>query len=126
MRHFPLVATVGIVLSMAGCKSATETVWSADTQSSDHAWLAIAHRENTTGPGINAQYMIVQMKQANIPDGKRVEVLVLDEGGEPTRDLKMAWETPSHLHVTYRGNPTVLFQAVKAFGMDVQVERLPG
>jgi hypothetical protein len=85
----------------------------------------MAHRDNTTGPGINAQYMIVEMKQNNIPNGKPVEVLVLDEGGEPTRDLKMIWDSPSHLHLTYRGNPEVLFQAVKAFGKDVRVEELP-
>jgi len=68
--------------------------------------------------------MIVEIKQNNIPHGEPVEVLDLDEGSEPTRDLKMTWESPSRLDITYRGDPDVLFQAVRAFGMDVTVEKL--
>jgi hypothetical protein len=64
------------------------------------------------------------MKQ-NIPNSAAVPVLMFDEGPDSTRDLKMNWTSPQNLDITYRGDPPITFQAIKAFGKDVTVEKLP-
>ena len=84
--------------------------------------MALAHTENTAGPGINAQYTIIEIKP-NFKEAKPVEVLDFDEGAAKVRDLKMDWRS-SELHITYRGDAVIIFQAVKAIGQDISVERL--
>jgi hypothetical protein len=64
------------------------------------------------------------MKQ-NISSSTPIEVLEFDEGPDNVHDLKMTWPSPNHLDITYRGNPPITFQAIKAFGKDVTVEQLP-
>jgi len=66
------------------------------------------------------------MKQ-NIPNGEPAQVLMFgdDDGSNSIHDLKMSWPSPQHLDITYRGDTPVSFQAIKAFGKDVTVEKLP-
>jgi hypothetical protein len=125
MKTIRIIAVTMVLntIALMGCESATKTVWLAQSKSSDGAWLAMAHTENTDGPGINAQYTTVEMKQ-NISTTSPIEVLVLDEDEQAVRDLKMNWISPDHLDITYRGDPQILFQAIKAFGKDVTVEHL--
>lgn len=35
--------------------------------------------------------------------------------------VEMNWLTPSHLELAYKGNQTVVFQAIKCFGIDITV-----
>ena len=122
IQHVMLAIGV-IIIALVGC-NAQKTIWSAEVKSSDGAWLARAHTDNIDGPGINAQYTIVEMQQT-FPNARPVEVLELDEGTSAVRDLRMNWISPSHLDITYRGNPEILFQAVIAFEKTVTVEHLP-
>lgn len=64
------------------------------------------------------------MKQ-NISNSESLEVLQFDEGPDSVHDLKMNWPSPNHLDITYRGDPPITFQAIKAFGKDITVEQLP-
>ena len=48
-----------------------------------------------------------------------------DDGTDPVHDLKMNWPSSKHLDITYLGKTPVTFQAIKAFGKDVTVEKLP-
>jgi len=54
---------------------------------------------------------------------KPVDILDFDDDPEAPTDMQAHWISPSHLQITYRGNPKINFQAIKAFGMDVSVER---
>jgi hypothetical protein len=113
--------------SLAGCHSANETMWSARSASSDQAWLALARTEHTNhGFGGESVWTTVEMKQ-NIRNGEPVQVLMFadDDGSNSIRDLKMNWSTSQHLNITYRGDTPITFQAIKAFGKDVTVEKLP-
>ena len=124
LRTARLMSYAICLIALTACKSATETSWTAQSKSPDGAFIAVSHTENTDGPGINAQYTEVEMRQT-FDGAKPVTILTLDEGGEPVKNLTMNWVSPSHLHVSYGGNPTVLFEAVKAFGLDVSVQQVP-
>ncbi len=69
---------------------------------------------------------MVEMKQ-DIPNGESVQVLMFDQDGgpDPVHDIRMNWASPQNLNITYRGNTPITFQAIKAFGKDVTVEKLP-
>jgi hypothetical protein len=113
-------------LAFAGCRAPNGTMWSATSASSDQAWLASARKEHTNhGFGGESVWTIVEMKQ-NIPDGEPVQVLMFaeDDGPDSVHDLKMSWPSPQHLDITYRGKTPITFQAIKAFGKDVTVEKL--
>jgi hypothetical protein len=120
-----LAISLAAFLALVGCHTANEITWSAQSSSSDHAWLALAHTQHTNhGFGGESVGTIVEMKQ-NISNGGPVEVLEFDEGPDSVHDLKMNWPSPDHLYITYRGDSPIIFQAIKAFGKDVTVERLP-
>jgi hypothetical protein len=111
-------------LPFAGCRAPNETTWLAQSLSPDRAWLALAHSEYTNhGFGGESVWTIVEMKQ-NISTGVPVEILEFSEGPDSIHDLKMNWPSPNHLDITYRGDPPITFQAIKAFGKDVTVEQL--
>jgi len=121
----PAIALIGVSLALVSCREPNETTWSIQSSSSDQAWLASAHSEHTNhGFGGESVWTTVETKQ-NIPNSKPVEVLLFEEGPDSVHDLKMNWPSPDHLDITYRGNPPITFQAIKAFGKDVTVEKLP-
>jgi hypothetical protein len=123
-RNFILTLAGLWCFSLTSCSAPNETTWSAQSLSPDHAWLALAHSEHTNhGFGGESVWTIVEMKQ-NISNGAPVQVLEFDEGPDSVHDLKMNWPSPNHLDITYRGDPPITFQAIKAFGKDVTVERL--
>ena len=124
-RKSILTIAASLLMSLVGCHQANEVTWSVQTTSSDHAWLALAHSEHTNhGFGGESAWTIVEMKQ-NISSSKPVEVLEFEEGPNSVQDLKMNWPSPDHLDITYRGNPPITFQAIKAFGKQITVEKLP-
>ena len=120
------LALAGLCVALIiGCGKANETTWSARSASPDRGWLALAHSEHTNlGFGADSAWTIVELKQ-NIPNGAPLEVLQFDEGPDSVHDLKMNWPAPDHLDITYRSDAPITFQAIKAFGNDVTVEKLP-
>jgi len=124
VRIASCLTTVALCSALLGCETANKVIWNAQSKSPDGAWLALAHTENVDGPGINAQWTMVEMKQ-NLNTTQPVMILNFDEDEGAVKDLKMNWVTSSHLDVTYRGNAPVTFQAIKAFSKDITVEHLP-
>jgi hypothetical protein len=123
-RQFGLALT-GAVVFLIGCQRASEVTWSAQSKSADGTWLALARTEHTEhGLGGESQNTIVEMKQNN-PGSKPVQVLVFDEGPQSAKGLIMTWPSTHHLDIRYRGDVPIIFQASKAFGNEVTVERLP-
>jgi len=122
-----LTIAIFCFLSVIGCKVANEATWSAQSASPDNAWLATASTEHTNhGFGGESVWTTVEMKQ-NISKGKPVQILMFgdDDGPDHIHDLKMSWPSPQHLDITYRGETRITFQAVKALGKDITVEKLP-
>jgi hypothetical protein len=114
-----------LVSSLAsGCHS-HEPTWSAQSISPDRKLVALARTENNDGGfGTGAQWTTVEIKQ-NFNSAKPIDVLEIDEGPNSVRNLTMTWQSPSQLHIAYKGGEEVLFQAVKALGAQITVERIP-
>jgi hypothetical protein len=58
-----------------------------------------------------------------------VQILNLSYEHEVPRgitNVEMKWLTPTRLEVTYKGNPSIAFQAVKCGGVDISVRDLSG
>ncbi|MES2392303.1 MAG: hypothetical protein V4555_11725 [Acidobacteriota bacterium] len=122
--RIPLLAIGTLtILPLTSCESSTQTIWRAQSKSPDGAYIALAHTENTDGPGINGQYTEVELEQS-FKGARPLTILTLDEGSNAVKNLQMKWDDPSHLVVSYQGNPEVLFEAVKAFGLDVTVQHI--
>jgi hypothetical protein len=60
--------------------------------------------------------------------GSRTDTSVLelaDASDDPVdTQVEMNWLTPTHLEITFKGNQTVVFQAIKWFGIDISVRDL--
>lgn len=118
---------------------AAPTVWKAEAPSPDAHWIAIARTVQSGGPGNAWIITSVSLQQASASP-QPVSVLefscqgpvprpyVLDNvanaGG--TINLTMRWVTPTHLEVSYSGNPDLYFQAVKYAGIDISVRNASG
>jgi hypothetical protein len=53
---------------------------------------------------------------------KAMLILAFSEGLPDSMQVKMSWLSPMHLEVTYEGERTIDFQAVKYAGVDISVE----
>ncbi|MEO7029327.1 MAG: hypothetical protein ABI147_07970 [Acidobacteriaceae bacterium] len=99
--------------------------WKAESKSPDGKWIAFAQTENTDGGfGTGAQWTTVQLRQS-FDLAKPMDILIVDEGPESVKELRMNWPSSSHLDITYKGGEKVLFQAVIAFEQNITVEKLP-
>ena len=74
-------------------------------------------------PGPNATFVYLNQTSGTQP---RMLILALSEGkAEPDAGkVEMQWLTPTHLQLTYKGQRTIDFQAVKYAGVDISVRQL--
>src|SRR5215467_5335655 len=120
-RQKMLLVALSICGLLAGCHNPA-TVWSTEVRSPDGLWIAIAQRDQFSGPGNAAVYTTVYLKRtAGRTDP--MEILLFNENEGPT-DLKMNWLTPSHLEVTYKQPVIIDFQAVKCGGVEISLRDL--
>ena len=119
------VVLIAICAGSMGCRDEGTTIWSREVQSPNGKWLASAQTKQWSGPG-NA-YVETSVYLKLIAD-KQPPVQVLDfpnESDFPGGAVNVEWTSPNHLTVTYRGQPTFNFQAVKCGDVDISVEELP-
>lgn len=131
------VSRVGIALAClvpVACGRAP-VVWRADLPSPDGVWLASAETTQNGGFGSAHIDTLVYLNQRGTHQAA-TEVLgfscagpvphpyvldnVANRGG--TIDLRMEWLSPSHLRITYRGNPDLELQVVKFAGVEITVQ----
>jgi hypothetical protein len=104
---------------LVGCRDPVS--WSAECRSTDGGWTAIAETVVHEGFGTGGVETTVDIKSST-GSRSRERVLAFADGGADI-GLKMRWDGPSHLVVTYRGSPELLyFQVVKTSGIDISVE----
>lgn len=129
-----LLITVCVVL--AGCgRTNSLVVWRKDVVSSDGLWIARAETVQNGGFGSAAidtsVYLIQRGTHSKLHHvlgfscpGPVPHPYVLDESANKggTIDLRMQWVSPSHLLVTYTGNPSVYLEAGKYSGVTVTTE----
>lgn len=118
----PLLS-VAICVLMSGC-GGSHSIWSAESRSPDGKVLAKARTSATDGglSILSSTDTKVYLKWAT---GSRTDTSVLeltDASDAPVdTQVEMNWLTPSHLELTFKGNQTVVFQAIKWFGIDISV-----
>src|SRR5438552_10286058 len=122
-RHGKLKAAViaFLFIPVIGCRN--PVTWSAESASPDGMWMATAQTVERGGFGTAAVETTVTPKRSR-GSGSAQRVLAFAEGGREIR-LRMRWEGPSHLLVTYHGSPELLyFQVVKTSGADISVQNV--
>ena len=114
---FPV--TLAAVFLLCGCK-ATPT-WSTESRSPDGRMTAKA--ETFTNGGFAApspSTTFVYLKQTT-GSQKPVLIFAFSEGPPEGMQVKMDWLSPAHLELTYEGQRTIDFQAVRYTGVDISV-----
>jgi hypothetical protein len=114
-----IFAALALVL-MFGCEQSP--TWSAESRSPyDGNWVATAQTIEYSGFGTGAVETTVQIKNLHGSSGAE-RVLAFADGGREI-DLKMNWDQPSHLLVTYKADPKILyFQVLKTSGIEISVQ----
>jgi len=106
-----------------GCQS-SRAVWSAQALSPDGKIVATA-RAVVRNAGLSIISGVDTNVYLNWSKDSRTPALILNlaDGSDSPVDtaVQMKWLTPTHLELTYAGNRTVGFQAVKWAGVDISV-----
>jgi hypothetical protein len=116
-----------VCLFISGCKGGSETTWSAESRSPDGKMIATARTIVSSGFGAGGYSSSVSLNWTT-GSQRPVDILVfMDAPAEPgnTSVVGMKWLTPTHLALTFMGNRTIWFQAVKCEGVDISVIGLP-
>ncbi len=133
IRHFSstshkhslfLVLTICALLS--GCAGG-RSIWSTQSLSPDGKVLAKASATATDG-GLSVLASTDTKVFLKWASGSRKETSVLelaDASDAPVdTHVDVKWLTPTHLELTYKGNQTVVFQAVKWVDVNITVRNL--
>ena len=124
------LVAIAIYFLLCGCGPTSTSTWSAEAQSPDGHWLAVARSEQWSGPGNAYDATTVYLKSLK---GSQPPTQVLGFSHQyATMNLKMEWVTPTHLHVAYAESSrpgdhvSMDFQVVKCAGVDISVQHLSG
>jgi hypothetical protein len=110
----------GFCLLITSCKN-TERTWSAQTKSPDGRYVVTAEtlRPGGWGTGAPAQTTV----DLNYTSGHQSssEILTFVDGSDEPDGMNVTikWLSPTQLELSYKGHPTIEFQAVKCRGIDV-------
>lgn len=102
LLRLTLFISLRLCILGVGCQNAA-TTWSAEARSPDGRWLATARTQQWGGPGTAYDATTVYLKQVKASRAP-TEVLVFSHE-YATMNLKMEWQAPTHLDVTYGPNP---------------------
>jgi hypothetical protein len=112
-------AVAGVLLlvglgSLVGCKN-SERTRSAEMKSPDGKFIATAETLEPGGWGTGAPPETYVDLNWTSGSQKPIVVFSFNDGlNEPGgMNVGMHWLTPRHLELTYKGNPTITFQATK-------------
>lgn len=124
-KHF-LFLIFSVCALLSGCTGG-RAIWSTQSLSPDGKVLAKASATATDG-GLSILASTdtkVLLKWAS-GSRKDTSVLELADASDAPVDthVDMNWLTPTHLELTYKGNQTVVFQAVKWMGINITVRDL--
>jgi len=113
----PLI--LGALFLFSGCKAAPR--WTTESRSPDGRMVAKAEAFTNSGfaaPGSSTT--VVYLKQTT-GSQKAMLIFAFSEGSPDGMQVKMDWLSPSHLELTYEGQRTIDFQAVRYAGVDISV-----
>jgi hypothetical protein len=114
---------IGACAFTSSCKS-SETIWSAEAKSPDGKVVASV-RAVLRNKGLSIISGVDTYVYLNWAGDRRPSMLILSlaDGSDNPVDtnVEMKWLTPTHLELTYNGNQTVDFEAIKWAAVDISV-----
>lgn len=125
--RWSVLLTLGLCLLMTSCRN-TEKTWSAQAKSADGRYIVTAEtlRPGGWGTAGPAQTTV----DLNYTSGSQGSAEILTFVGEPDRpddmNVGINWLGPTHLELTYKGHPTIEFQAVKCRGVEIVTRSVNG
>jgi len=123
-----LLVVTGACFLMSSCK-ASETIWSAEVKSPDGTIVASA-RAVLRNKGLSIISGIDTNVYLNWTADKRPPTLILslaDPSDTPDdTKVEMKWLAPTHLELTYSGDRSLVFQAVRWANVEISVRNLSG
>lgn len=124
VRRAVSLLILGVSLFTSGCKASP--AWSAESRSPDGKMIATTDVFANGGfiaPGPDATFVYLNWTSGSQP--KKL-ILAFSDGQSESDGMKvgMTWLTPAHLELTYKGQRTIDFQAVKCDGIDISVREL--
>jgi hypothetical protein len=114
--------TTMFCLTAVGCDN-TKIISSTEASSVDGRWMATAQSVRHSGPGNNDVETQVYLTSTNTK--KKVEILGFAHDPTLTSnsiDLKLVWQTPTLLQVTYTNHPKVYLQEREVGGVAISTE----
>ena len=107
------------VLSIS-CKN-TERTWSAQAKSPDGRYVVTAEtlRPGGWGTGAPAQTTVDLNYTSGHQSSSEILTFVDGSGGPDGMNVGIKWLGPTQLELSYKGHPTIEFQAVKCRGIDI-------
>lgn len=113
---------LAICFLLTGCEG-PKTVWSAESRSPDGRMIARARAEETSGIGTGDPGTSVYLDWTSDSQPTTIILSLLPPQRGITK-VGMNWLTPTHLELTYSGNVTVDFQAIRCHGVEISVRQL--
>ncbi len=120
------ILIVTLVTSIVTCSCKAPPTWSAEARSPDGKRITTANGFDNGGflaPGPSATFVYL-----NRTVGSQPKVLIFAlSGGESVGSgaVGMNWLAPNRLELTYKGHPSIDFQAIHCAGVDISVRELP-
>jgi hypothetical protein len=108
---------------LTGCRSTP--VWSGEVKSPDGKMIATASTFQDQGFLAGEAQTTVYL---NWSVGSQSKTLIMAYSDGPTAkdmDVDMKWITPTHLELSYKGQRSLDFQAVKCNGIAITIRDLP-
>jgi hypothetical protein len=120
---FPV--TLCVLFLLCACGSAP--TWSTESRSPDGRMTATAKVFANGGFASPGPATAVVYLKGTTGSQKAMLIFAFSEGPPDSMRVKMTWLGPTHLELTYEGQHTVDFQAVKYAGVDISVRQpVPG
>lgn len=122
LLNLALFVTLACCALLSGCRSAP--VWSGEAKSPDGKTIATASTFQDAGFLSGEAQTTVYL---NWQVGSQSKTLILAYSDGPTAHdmgVDMKWLTPTHLELSYKGQRSLDFQAVKCNGIDITTRDL--
>jgi hypothetical protein len=125
VRKLILCTVFGICVPAFGC-TGPATTWSVEVRSPDGKMIAHARTVEPSGIGTGEIGTFVDLNWTSGSQSPTVVLAFSDGAGQPGGDKSVGinWLSPTHLELTYKGQRTIDFEAVKCYGVDISVRNL--
>lgn len=122
IRHIVSLLIIGVCVCTDGCTSSS--IWSGEARSPNGKMIATASTFQDRGFLAGSTQTTVFLNWAVGSQSKTLILAYSDGATASDMTVDMKWLTPTHLQLTYSGQRSLDFQAVKCAGIEISVRNL--